>query len=137
MPVGFTENSVAASSTTPFVAPISLDGAAPTQIGGWKISIPLDWTRRERHVLEVVRWYTSPLDRSSHTNDMHWQGFADIMGQQRERDTMQRELLIYAISEAAWEQYESNGSRMNVINVHAAGLDGRSPFNEYDLREKR
>ena len=59
MRVGFTENSVAASSTTPFVAPISLDGAAPTQIGGWKISIPLDWTRRERHVLEVVRWYTT------------------------------------------------------------------------------
>ena len=25
---------------------------------------------------------------------------------------------------------------MNVINVHAAGLDGKSPFNEYDLRDK-
>ena len=25
---------------------------------------------------------------------------------------------------------------MNVINVHAAGLDGKSPFNEYALRDK-
>lgn len=98
-------------------------GGLPSNLGEHTpLTLPAWWTRGSRSVLDAVDWYLNRFSLELGPEAMtRWEMFASWMCQ-RERDTFQREVKLYAFAQDAWW---SGAASCLFIDVHQRRVTGK------------
>ena len=89
------------------------------------LTLPPSWLRLQRTVFDVIQWYA--VQSSTHlvlTDEVKrgWVVFANLMNDQKEKDTLQRDVTLYAFGREDWQQRRRDGITLPFIDVDCLGI---------------